>query len=154
MIHYVYKITNIENNKEYIGVRTNPNPNNDQYMGSSKVLSEDIKKRGLDSFKKEILQTFTTRLEAEAYEAELVDMRYIQRLDTYNLRTGGRKGHPAQAVREDVYSESDTIIDRYVNGASAEQLAREYCIDANVIRAIIPEAVSYTHLTLPTKRIV
>lgn len=55
------------------------------------------------------------------------------------MRTGGRMGHPAQAVREDVYGESDIIIGKYVNGASAEQIAREYCVDANVIRSIIPE---------------
>lgn len=144
MIHYVYKITNIENNKEYIGVRTHPHPNSDQYMGSSKALHEDIEKRGLDSFKKDILQTFATRSEAEAYEAELVNIKYIQRSDTYNLRTGGRMGHPARAVRVDVYSESCLIVDRYLSGVSAEQIAREYSIDANIIRAIIPEEYKRT----------
>jgi hypothetical protein len=161
MIHYVYKVVNLENNKEYIGVRTYVDPDNDDYMGSSIPLKEDIVKLGLNSFTKEILQRFPTRQEAELYEAELVNTIYTQRLDTYNIRTGGAMGHPMQAIRYDVYNNRDTIVDRYANGVSAEQLARDYVVDANVIRNLIPKEikrnqsqankpVSYTHLTLPT----
>jgi len=144
MIHYVYKITNLENRKEYIGVRTHANPDSDDYMGSSIPLKEDIQKTGLASFKKEILQRFETRQEAEAREAELVNRDYIQRADTYNIRTGGSMGHPMQAVRYDVYNEHRAIVDRYINGDSAEQLARDYSVDANVIRNIIPKDVRRT----------
>ena len=144
MIHYVYKITNLKNNKEYIGVRTHADPANDIYMGSSIPLKEDVEKLGLASFRKEILRKFPTRQEAELYEAELVDVVYVQRPDTYNIRTGGAMGHPMQAIRYDVYNDQDAIVTRYINGDSAEKLARDYSIDANVIRNLIPKEVKRT----------
>ncbi len=144
MIHYVYKITNLKSNKQYIGVRTHVDPANDVYMGSSIPLKEDIEKLGLASFEKEILQKFSTRQEAELYEAVLVDRVYVQRQDTYNIRTGGAMGHPMQAIRYDVYNDQDAIVARYINGDSAEKLARDYSIDANVIRNLIPKEVKRT----------
>ena len=39
MVHYVYKITNTKTNLFYIGSRSHPNPIQDEYMGSSKVLN-------------------------------------------------------------------------------------------------------------------
>jgi hypothetical protein len=53
--HYVYRITNLVNNKEYIGVHSTNNLN-DGYMSSSGPLNDDIKKFGLGMFKKEILE--------------------------------------------------------------------------------------------------
>lgn len=144
MMHYVYRITNLENNKEYIGVRTYTDPDNDEYMGSSIPLREDIIKLGLNSFTKEILQRFPTRQEAELCEAELVNAAYVRRPDTYNIRTGGCMGHPMQAIRYDVYNNRDTIINRYVCGESAEQLAQDYTIDANVLRNLIPKEIKRT----------
>ena len=69
-IHYVYKITNLKNNKIYIGVRTHPNPEQDPYMSSSTIIAKLIQIEGIENFKKEVLHTYPTRQEAEHKEKE------------------------------------------------------------------------------------
>jgi hypothetical protein len=49
--HYVYKITNLKNNKIYIGVRTHPSPELDEYMGSGTCIQNVIKIEGIEYFK-------------------------------------------------------------------------------------------------------
>ena len=50
--HYVYKITNLKNNKIYLGVRTYPDPENDKYMGSGTCIQKVIEIEGINNFKK------------------------------------------------------------------------------------------------------
>lgn len=69
MYHYVYKITNLnplDERKYYIGVRSSEcKPEDDvNYWGSSSILKMEIKERGRDLFKKDILEIFNTRKEA------------------------------------------------------------------------------------------
>lgn len=145
MKHYVYKITNLIDGREYIGVRSHPNPLADNYMGSSKPLKQEIEKLGDTHFKKVILECFDSREEAESREAELVNIKYVQDPNTYNLRTGGRMGHPLQVLRTDVYADASNIIKRYLKGESAEHIARDYGVDASLIREkIIPDHVRRT----------
>jgi hypothetical protein len=73
--HYVYKITNtrpIDDRKYYIGVRTSTKPpEDDDYWSSSKTLKNIIKKNGKHNFKKEILNVFETRKDANNEEIRL-----------------------------------------------------------------------------------
>ena len=55
MYFTVYKITNLINNKIYIGVHKTNNLE-DNYMGSSKILKQAIEKHKLISFKKRIFK--------------------------------------------------------------------------------------------------
>ena len=65
--NYVY-IIHYSNNMKYIGVRScNCEIVEDKYIGSSKVIPEDIRKTGI----KKILKTFNTRSEAVEYERKL-----------------------------------------------------------------------------------
>ena len=88
MYYTVYKITNTLNKKEYIGYHQT-NDLNDGYMGSGKLIKRAIEKYGISVFEKEILEVFSNREDAEAYEALLVNEAYTLRDDTYNIALGG-----------------------------------------------------------------
>lgn len=87
----VYKITNLVNNKIYVGVHKT-NKLDDGYMGSGTVLKTAIQKHGIKNFNKEILFCFNTYKEALEKEKEIVNEGFLSRKDTYNLRRGGNGG--------------------------------------------------------------
>jgi hypothetical protein len=71
--HYTYLIKNKLSKKKYIGVRScKYNPANDNYWGSSELLSKDINKLGIKHFKKRILKIWNTRQEAGEHESQLL----------------------------------------------------------------------------------
>ena len=88
MYYTVYKITNLVNNKEYIGYHQTNNLE-DGYMGSGKLIKKAIEKYGIENFKKEYIDIFDNRESAEALESLLVNKEYTLREDTYNLSLGG-----------------------------------------------------------------
>jgi len=91
-MHYiVYKIKNLANDKIYIGVHQTEDLN-DGYMGSGTILQKAIEKYGKEKFKKEILFELNSEDEMFLKEAELVNEKFVQRKDTYNLMTGGLGG--------------------------------------------------------------
>lgn len=91
MMYYMYKITNLVNGKIYVGVHKTEDLE-DGYMGSGSILLKAQKKYGLESFRKEILEFFSSLDEMFSREAEIVDMGFVLREDTYNLRVGGYGG--------------------------------------------------------------
>ncbi len=91
MFYIIYKITNLINNKIYIGYHSTLNLT-DNYMGSGKIIKAAIKKHGTDSFTKEILHIFSTKEEALQKEMEIVNESFIKRDDTYNMKIGGKGG--------------------------------------------------------------
>ena len=88
MFYIVYKITNLVNNKIYIGSHKTKNIN-DNYMGSGKLIKQAIEKYGLINFKKEILFVFDNPRQMYLKEAELVNPDFLKRDDVYNLNPGG-----------------------------------------------------------------
>ncbi len=89
MINYiVYKITNKLNNMIYIGCHRTYKIN-DNYMGSSKHLKNDIKKHGKENFSKDILFIYDNIDDMLNKEKELVDKNFCYRNDTYNKIIGG-----------------------------------------------------------------
>ena len=52
MFYTIYKITNLINNKFYIGKHQTNNVD-DEYMGSGKLITAAIKKYGANSFERE-----------------------------------------------------------------------------------------------------
>ena len=59
----VYQITNLINDKIYIGIHST-NDINDNYFGSGTILNKAIKKYGKQNFKKEVLYIFDEKEKA------------------------------------------------------------------------------------------
>ena len=91
MYYYLYKITNIINNKFYIGVHRTSNIN-DEYFGSGINITRAIKKYGKENFKKEILKFFENAPEMFFAEKEMVTEDFLKNPLVYNIRVGGKGG--------------------------------------------------------------
>ena len=91
MFYYIYQITNLVNNKIYVGVHKTKTLD-DGYMGSGKVIKAAIQKYGPENFKKDILEFFENAELMYAKEKELVTEEFLAREDVYNLRRGGTGG--------------------------------------------------------------
>ncbi len=88
----IYKITNLIDNKFYIGAHITNNIN-DGYMGSGKKIKYAIKKHGIKNFTKEILYILESK--EEMYEKEYEEINKVLHLDNcYNIITGGHGGYP------------------------------------------------------------
>jgi group I intron endonuclease len=88
--HYVYIITNLINNKQYVGDHSTDNLD-DNYLGSGSVIKSSIKKYSKENFKKEILEFFDTK--QKAFDAQEKYIKIHETLVTqngYNISyTGG-----------------------------------------------------------------
>lgn len=91
MFYTVYKITNLKNDKIYIGTHQTNNLD-DGYMGSGTVICNAVNKHGKENFKKEILHFLDSKEEMYLKEKEIVNEEFLLREDTYNLRLGGDGG--------------------------------------------------------------
>lgn len=91
MRYYVYRITNLTNNKYYIGKHsTSKCEEEDYYMGSSQSLNNDIQMNGIQNFQKEIIYEASSEEDALKYEAKIVTKEMIQDPKCYNKVVGGR----------------------------------------------------------------
>ena len=91
MKYTIYKITNLINQKIYIGKHQTLDPYDD-YMGSGKLLKASIAKHGKENFKKEVLHVFDNEEDMNAMEVELVTEEFCSLDSNYNLCPGGRGG--------------------------------------------------------------
>jgi len=93
MYYYVYQITNLINNKIYVGKHKSvKHPNDNGYYGSGKQITAAIKKYGVENFKKEVLYFCSSKKEMADKEAEIVTEDFVKRSDTYNMHKGGLGG--------------------------------------------------------------
>ena len=90
--NYVYLITNLINNKQYVGDHAT-NKLNDGYLGSGMYFHKALMKYGKENFNKQILKEYDTK--EEAFNAQ---EKYIKEYNTlspngYNISPkGGHKG--------------------------------------------------------------
>jgi glycine cleavage system H lipoate-binding protein len=87
--HYLYKITNIINNKYYIGVHSTNNLD-DKYFGSGTAIKNAIKKYGIENFKKEVIEFFDTAEEKWLPEIKYVTLDVTKDKNSYNMAPGGK----------------------------------------------------------------
>lgn len=93
MIYYVYKTTNIDNGKYYIGAHSAKSRKRmESYLGSGKELKEDIKKLGKNKFTKEIIKYCASKEEALQLEKALITPELLKDEFCYNVAFGGRGG--------------------------------------------------------------
>jgi hypothetical protein len=107
VIGFVYLITNLSNNKKYIGkklfyskkvVQKNLKKKKvkiesdwKEYFGSCEELKEDVKTSGKDNFKREIIHLCKSKGVLNYLElAEQVENKVLLRDDYYNSYIGGR----------------------------------------------------------------
>jgi group I intron endonuclease len=74
---YVYQVTNLLNNKKYIGSSNKEPKENWSYYGSGKNIKLAIEKYGKENFKKEILKETKK-------DARLVEKKYLKKVDAQN----------------------------------------------------------------------
>jgi group I intron endonuclease len=91
MYYTVYKVTNIINNKFYIG-KHQTNNINDSYMGSGRAIKSAINVYGRANFIKEMLFIFNNEDDMNAKEKEIITEEFVNNPDTYNLGVGGEGG--------------------------------------------------------------
>lgn len=89
--HVIYKVTNLKNEKIYVGYHSTSNLEDD-YLGSGKLIKKAIEKYGPENFKREILHVFDNMEEALSKEREIVTEEFINDERTYNLQIGGWGG--------------------------------------------------------------
>lgn len=77
MMYYSYCITNLVNNKTYIGQRKcpkNKTPETDSYMGSGVYLKNAKEKYGLKNFEKKIIAICETRENIDILEKVFIKL--------------------------------------------------------------------------------
>jgi hypothetical protein len=87
-IYIVYQVTNLVNNKIYVGVhRHKPF---DGYLGSGVSIEQAVKKYGKENFSRDILFVYDNFYDAYEKEGEIVNEEFIKRKDNYNMVPGGQ----------------------------------------------------------------
>lgn len=89
MFYYLYKITNLINNKVYIGVHQTSKLE-DGYFGSGININRAINKYGKENFNKEILEFFNTEEDMLSKEKEIVNPEFLKLDHVYNINEGGK----------------------------------------------------------------
>lgn len=94
-VYYIYKITNIKNNKIYIGQSTNPNKRFKNHMnknyngGTSHTINNDVNKYGDDSFVLSVIDECENKEEADKKEDYWIEYYKNNGYEMYNIKKGG-----------------------------------------------------------------
>jgi group I intron endonuclease len=99
---YIYRITNLINNKTYIGQHKYKDLN-DRYMGSGKLIKLAQKKYGIENFKKEILYSNIQYKETvdDMERFAIAKERAIGKAE-YNIADGGEGGNLGEVVNKKI----------------------------------------------------
>lgn len=141
---FIYKITNLVNNKIYIG-QTIQNPINRWYRHCQvKCLSKNernmaikraIFKYGKECFKFEVIETLNNCSRQLLDDREVYWINYYNSYNTgYNCTKGGTGGARLLKITS---AEHNNIIELYNDGFSLREIAKEYNVDKATIKHIL-----------------
>lgn len=100
MYGFIYLTTNLINGKQYIGMCTYSNKKYQAYLGSGKLLLEDIKKYGRNNFSRMIIEECSNRVSLSSAERKWIKFYNAQTSDSfYNINPGGLGGDPLAAKK-------------------------------------------------------
>lgn len=86
---YIYKITNLINNKIYFGQRSSDYKTDSHYYGSGSVIQKAIKKYGKENFKKEIVKLCKSKQDLDNWEKLIILIGKQHKYGCYNISIGG-----------------------------------------------------------------
>ena len=93
MIYYqIYNTVNKINNKNYIGQHKQESREKDEYLGSGLHFKRAIKKYGINSFEKTVLDVCETQEQANLLEKKYIAFYKLAGLCQYNIAEGGQGG--------------------------------------------------------------
>ena len=99
MYYTVYKITNLLNDKYYIGAHKTEDLD-DSYFGSGTAIKQAIDKHGKENFRKDILFIYDNADDMWLKESQLVTEQVVKDRQSYNLCAGGGT-YPAEDTKVD-----------------------------------------------------
>lgn len=112
---YIYKTTNLINNKIYIG-KSYKNEFDQTYYGSGKILLKAIEKYGREKFVIEVLKYCDSEDDLNLSEIEFIAKYKELNSPMYNIASGGTGGNTIKHLSED---DRKSIIDRRSLGLSS-----------------------------------
>lgn len=119
--YYIYKTTNLINNKQYIGKHYGEL--NDSYLGSGKLIKKAIEKYGKENFIKEILYIAQDNNEANLKEKEFIKAYNAVKSDLfYNLHEGGDGGNNNQKISEKLTGSQHPMYGKHHTEETKEKL--------------------------------
>lgn len=132
--YIVYETTNVVNGKIYVGVHRTENPDKfDGYIGcgvyvnwpytyqyAKTAFQYAVKKYGPENFIRKTLAIFDTDQEAFDLEEQIVNEKFLERDDVYNMILGGIAGcYLSERIKVYQYDEDGNFIAEYVSFAEA-----------------------------------
>ena len=122
--HFIYKTTNLLNEKFYVGMHSTDNLE-DGYTGSGKRLRYSIRKYGLENHKFKILEFLPSREELKKREAEIVNEEMLKHPLCMNLKFGGEGGWDHILSDDKKRAEVQNLRSKAGNSAFADRMLND-----------------------------
>lgn len=145
--YIVYETTNLINNKIYVGLHKTKNPDVfDKYLGNGVISTQPytymyaktafqyaVKKHGPENFRRKTLAIFDTIEEASDLEEQIVNEKFLERDDVYNMVLGGH--FISNRIKVYQYDENGNYLNEYESFADAAlQLECDYTLISYAVR--------------------
>lgn len=148
--YIVYETTNIANGKIYVGIHKTKDPDKfDGYIGNGIYITQPytyqhsktafqcaVKKYGVKNFIRKTLAVFDTEQEASDLEEQIVNEKFLERDDVYNMVLGGISGClVSQMIKVYQYDLNGNFMNEYKSFADAAlQLNCDYTLISYAVR--------------------